>query len=252
MDLLMNVRRTICSITTLLILSSTCIAQSWSEHFSAEAGYVSTYIYRGLKLANSTAYAMLHYTQGNFKATAETGMAFSGEYKETMLSASYKLGDFTLGVRDLYFPVYEGVKSLGYFNWNPEETSHQVEALLTYAPEKLPIKVQWSTFVAGYDLKYEYDDEGNFYWGKRAYSSYLELTAFHKFPHMHTVAATAGASVNRGFYTAFAKDFSVVHLRASYSKTWVWHNLYPTAGAYVAYNPYADKLYPIAYLSLSF
>lgn len=244
--------KTICILLALQMLSSVCDAQSWREHFSGEVDVLSTYVYRGMKLADPSAIAMIKYNQGGFIATAEAGRAFNGRYMDTMLSAGYKLGEFTVEVRDQYFPIYDNVKALGYFNWDPKETSHQVEALLTYAPEKLPIKVQWSTYFAGYDLKYSFDDQGNFSWGKRAFSSYLELTCFHKFQHMHTVAATVGASVNRGLYTGYEKNFAVVNTRLAYMKTWIWKSIYPTAGAYLTYNPYADKLYPIAFLQIAF
>jgi len=188
-------KRILSLLLVLPMLSATCLAEGWRDHFDGSVSMVSTYVYRGSKLANPTAFLLLNYTLGGFKATAETGVALNGHYIETVLCAGYTLGDFSLDVRDQFFPIYDDVVAYSYFNWNPEETSHQVEDLLTYAPKKLPIKVQWSTYIAGYDLRYEYDDEGNFYWGSRAFSSYLELTGFHKFPHLHTVAATAPPSL---------------------------------------------------------
>jgi len=248
----MSLARRVSLILSLLALTTLCQAQSWRDHFSGSASFVSTYVYRGLKLGNPSAFVILNYNLGGFTATAETGMAFNGHYMETMLSVGYSIKDFKLEVRDQFFPIYDDVVAYSYFNWNPKETSHQVEALLTYAPKKLPLKVQWSTYFAGYDLKYCYDENGDFHWGNRAFSSYLELTGFHKFPYMQTVAATVGASMNKGLYTDYQKDFAVVNLRLAYLKTWVWKGVYPTAGAYVVYNPYADKVYPIVYLSLGF
>lgn len=236
----------------ILMVSSHGWAQGWRECVTGEVDYVSTYVFRGTKLSGSTGFAIVDLHYKGLTLGGECGVAFDGDYVETQLSLGYTLGDFKVQVRDQYLPIYKGVKADDYFNWNPRETYHSLEVMATYAPKKLPLKVLWSTYVAGYDQSCRVDQLGNVSWGKRAYSSYLELTGFHKFPHMHTIAAVVGASINKGLYTDYEKNCAIVNTRLIYRKTWIWKGIYPAVGAYLTYNPYREKLYPSAYLSVAF
>lgn len=236
----------------LLVGSSLCSAQKWRNYVTGEVDLVNTYLFRGMKLSDFTGFAIVDVHYKGFSLGGECGVGFDANYIETQLSLGYTTGDFKVQLRDQYLPIYQGVKADNYFNWNRTQTYHSLEAMLTYAPKKLPFKVLWSTYLSGYDQDYKIDEQGNLCWGNRAFSSYLEVTGFHKFPHMHTIAAIVGASMNKGLYTDYEKNFAVVNTRLAYMKTWIWKSAYPTVGAYLTYNPYRNKLYPIAFLSFAF
>lgn len=235
-----------------LLLSTATQAQKWRKYLNGEVSYVCSYIYRGMDVADHTGFGQLNFTYKGLTVGGEFGVGFDGKYVETQLSVGYTYKDFTLTLRDQYFPIYMGEHALGYFNWNPEESSHQLEVMMKYSPKKIPLRVMWSTYVAGYDLRQGYDDEGNFKFSKRAFSSYLEFTVFHQFRGMHTLAATMGFSVLKGLYTGYQADFAFVNTRISYSKTWACGGVYPTVGTYLVLNGYRGKFYPVAFASLAF
>ena len=72
----------------------------------------------------------------------------------------------------------------------------------------------------------------------------------HEINSKNSVAAVAGFSVNKGFYTDYTENFGLVNLSAAYTRTFnLWDYELPATAAY-AYNPYLKDSW--FYVTLSF
>ena len=115
-------------------------------------------------------------------AWGSVGLANPADTKEFDITASYTIGGFSVGITDYWFSV--GLDPDGrYFRYNAHSTNHIFEAFVGY--DFGVLSVNWFTNFAGND-----GTNGS---GKRAYSSYFEISAPFHFASVDW-KATAGAS----------------------------------------------------------
>lgn len=134
------------------------------------ADIVSSYIYRGNKLANFSLQPYIGLSWKNFylEAWASTALDQTQKYESSQyefdITLTYDYKDYHFGITD-YYNFNCGCP---YFKYDGrEETAHMFEANVGYNYKWLT--VDWSTVFAGYD-----GVNSN---GHRAYSSYLKLQA---------------------------------------------------------------------------
>ena len=132
---------------------------------TVEADVVSQYIWRGRNLGHVSIQPTLGIGYRGLSLTAwgSVGLTDAADTEELDLTASYTTGGLTVGITDYWFNTPE----TRYFYYNARGTSHVFEASLAYDFGLL--SAAWYTNFAGND--------GVNKSGKRAYSSYFELTA---------------------------------------------------------------------------
>ena len=197
--------------------------------------FVSQYIWRGQKLGNVSLQPTLGINYKGLSLTSWGSVGFdSDDAKELDFTLAYEFKGFNVGLTDYWFS--EG----NYFNYKAHETTHVWEANLGYDFGFL--SVQWFTNFAGND--------GTTSCGKRAYSSYFELTAPFRLGGLDWEATFGAVPYQTSFYDA--NGFAVTNISLKATKDFVikqkWH-LPVFAG--LTGNPRAEKLYFIFGTSFS-
>ena len=134
---------------------------------SVSADVVSRYVWRGQALGDAAVQpsASLSYKGLSLSAWGSYGFLNTEDTKEFDLTLSYSVGGFNVGVTDYWFSYYGADNK--YFDYRAHDTSHVWEANVGY--DFGPLAIQWYTNIAGAD--------GINKSGKRAYSSYVQLSA---------------------------------------------------------------------------
>lgn len=134
---------------------------------SAGVDVVSRYIWRGMSLGDASIQptAGLTYKGISLSAWGSYDFLCTKSDKELDLTLSYSTGGFNIGVTD-YYLSHHGEENL-YFEYRAHQTSHTWEANIGY--DFGHVAIQWYTNFAGCD--------GVNKDGKRAYSSYAEISA---------------------------------------------------------------------------
>ena len=134
---------------------------------SVSADVVSRYVWRGQVLGDAAVQpsASLSYKGLSLSAWGSYGFLNTEDTKEFDLTLSYTVGGFNVGVTDYWFSYYGADNK--YFEYRAHDTSHVWEANVGY--DFGPLAIQWYTNIAGAD--------GINKSGKRAYSSYVQLSA---------------------------------------------------------------------------
>lgn len=134
---------------------------------SVSADVVSRYVWRGQALGDAAVQpsASLSYKGLSLSAWGSYGFLNTEDTKEFDLTLSYTVGGFNVGVTDYWFSYYGAANK--YFEYRAHDTSHVWEANVGY--DFGPLAIQWYTNIAGAD--------GINKSGKRAYSSYVQLSA---------------------------------------------------------------------------
>ena len=129
------------------------------------ADVVSRYIWRGQDLGDVSLQPTLGLAYKGLSLTAwgNVGLSDPSDTEEFDLTLAYSIGGFNIGVTDYWF----NKPNDRYFSYAAHETSHVFEANIGY--DFGPVAVQWYTNFAGND--------GVNKSGKRAYSSYFEVSA---------------------------------------------------------------------------
>ncbi len=108
-----------------VVLGVALYAQETESNWSSGAGFVSSYVWRGLYLSNAAVQPALTFSSGGFSAGAWGSASFDGSL-EADVFANYTFGfGLTLGVTDYYFPSIEGGND--YFDLSKESGSHIFE-----------------------------------------------------------------------------------------------------------------------------
>ena len=195
---------------------------------SLGAGLVNQYIWRGQDLGDANLQPSLGIGwQGlSLAAWGSVGITDPQDTKELDLTLGYTYEGFNVGVTDYWF------SNGSYFKYKAHQTTHVWEANLGYDFGFL--NVQWYTNFAG--------DDGVNKDGKRAYSSYLELSAHFRLGNLDWTATLGAVPYATTLYDANSFCITNVSLRAT--KDFVIKERYhlPLFVGLTA-NPRSEKLY---------
>ena len=185
----------------LLLLGATSMRSQDKVEATIEADVVNQYIWRGQNLGNTAFQPTLGIAWKGLSLTAwgSTGLTEADDTKEFDLTLGYTIGGFNIGITDYWFSA--GLDPEGrYFKYDAHGTNHIFEANVGY--DFGPVAFQWYTNFTGYDYKLN---------GKRAYSSYFELSAPFKLATCDWTA-TAGAVPFGAEAIYGTEDFAVTNL----------------------------------------
>ena len=233
---------------TLLILL--CSIPSLEARKFSVSGSIETqtaYLWRGSKECGLHAAPCLNFQYGNLTLQSYGFLSYDGDYKEIDWDLSYNIGDFTIHLADYYARLSSYTTPENYFSFRKGETNHVQEVILCYEPQKLPFAIRWFTFVHGDWIR---SADGSL--GKPSYSSYLESEVYHEFTPDSKLSLFCGASVFKGNYTAYTKDFAVIHLELRYRHHISFESVrIPLQISYVI-NPYSKKAWLNAGVGIEF
>lgn len=167
----------------IMIATGMCATAQESVETAISADVVNDYIWRGQKLGNVAIQPTLGVSYKGLALTAwgNVGLANTDDTKEFDFTLSYTLGGLNIGVTDYWFNQ-GGLDPEGrYFKYDAHGTNHVFEGNIGY--DFGFAALQWYTNFSGNDYKAD---------GKRAYSSYMEVTVPFKLSAVEWTA-TAGA-----------------------------------------------------------
>ena len=197
---------------------------------------VNQYIWRGLDLGDVSMQPTLgiEWKGLSLSAWGSVGISDVSDDKELDLTLAYTIAGFNVGITDYWF------SKGSYFQYKGGKTTHIWEANVGYDFGFLSI--QWYTNFAG--------DDGLNKDGKRAYSSYFELSAPFRLGGLDWTAAIGAVPYATTSYDANGFCITNVGLRAT--KDFVIKKKYhlPVFAGLTA-NPRAEKLYLLCGISFS-
>lgn len=170
--------------------------------------FVSQYIWRGQDLGNVSVQPTLGVSWKGLSLSAwgSVGLTSAADTKEMDLTLGYSTGGFNIGVTDYWFNAGLDAENR-YFAYKSHSTNHVFEGNVGYDFGFLGI--QWYTNFAGND--------GTNKNGKRAYSSYLELTAPFSFVSCDWEAALGFVPYATDFYGT--EGFAVTNIGLKATKS---------------------------------
>lgn len=194
------------------------------------ADMVNQYIWRGLDLGNASLQPTVGvaYKGLSLSAWGSIGLTSAADTKEFDLTAAYTIGGFNIGVTDYWFNTPEE----RYFLYDAHRTSHVFEANVGY--DFGFAAIQWYTNFAGND--------GTNSDGKRAYSSYVELSAPFKLATVDWSAAVGAVPFATTSYDTTGFAVTNVSLKATKDIKVTDTFSIPVFGQ-IAANPSAQKAY---------
>lgn len=169
---------------------------------SVGADIVSGYVWRGQDLGNVSIQPSLELSYNGLSLSAWGSVGISNlaggeeQTKELDFTLGYTLGGFNFGITDYWF---SGANK--YLKYGAHETSHVFEVNLGY--DFGVAAVNWFTNFAGDDYKAD---------GKRAYSSYCELSAPFKLGGLDFTASIGATPFKSSGTYGYVDDFSVVDI----------------------------------------
>lgn len=200
---------------------------------SIGADFVSRYIWRGLDLGEVSFQPTLglDWKGLSLSAWGSVGISNPADTKEFDLTLSYTIGGFNIGVTDYWFDA--GLDPLNrYFMYRSDCTNHVFEANIGY--DFGFAAIQWYTNFAGND--------GVNPAGKRAFSSYLELSAPFTLGGADWSAAIGMVPFATDFYGT--EKFAVVNVSLTASKEIAITDSFSIpVFAQVAANPYTREAF---------
>lgn len=152
-----------------VLMSTAATAQeSESVETTIAADVVNQYIWRGVDAGNVSLQPTLGVAYKGLSLTAwgSVGLSESSDTKEFDLTLGYTTGGLNVGITDYWFSVGQDPDGR-YFKYDAHGTNHVFEANVGY--DFGVVSAQWYTNFVGND--------GVNKDGKRAYSSYFEVTA---------------------------------------------------------------------------
>lgn len=162
---------------------------------------VSSYVWRGMKLGGTAIQPEMSVGWKGLSLTASGSAGITDNMREIDLTLSYTIGGLSLSVID-YWSDTEGKH---YFNYKPESTEHSFEGAIEY--DFGPVKASWQTIFAGSD--YQEAD------GKRAFSSYLEISAPFNLGSLEWEASVGMVPWASDYYETEGFSLNCVSLKAS-------------------------------------
>ena len=214
----------------LFIASMSASAQDNEVETTISADVVSSYIWRGQDLGSAAVQPTLGiaYKGLSLSAWGSYGLVDTNDAKEFDLTLAYTTGGFNIGITDYWFNSPED----RYFLYDAHKTSHVFEANVGY--DFGAASIQWFTNFAGNDgLNKD---------GKRAYSSYLELSAPFKLASADWSATIGAVPYATDFYGV--NGFAVTNISVKATKDIKITDKFslPVFGQ-IAANPASQKTY---------
>ncbi len=240
------VSKTVLPVVLLAAGSSAVYAEGGVET-TVGADIVSQYIWRGTDCGGISIQPSLGVEYKGLSLGAWGSWDGKGT-KEVDLTLGYSFGPLSLAVTDYWFDagatevlddngeLLETVE-VAYFKYDKNKTQHVFEG--TVGLDLGIISLAWNTCFAGNDYKAN---------GKRAYSSYAEVSAPFKIGGIDWSAAV-GASVSESPLYGTEK-FSIINVSLGATKEIKFTDSFslPVSASLIA-NPQADKLYFVAAIS---
>ncbi len=196
---------------------------------------VSSYIWRGQDLGDVSVQPTLGIGYKGLSLTAwgSVGLSDPSDTKEFDLTLGYAIGGLNIGITDYWFNSGLDPKNR-YFKYDAHGTNHVFEANVGY--DFGLASLQWFTNFAGND--------GMNNDGKRAYSSYVELTVPFKLAAVDWTATVGAVPFSTDFYGT--DGFAVTNLALKAAKDIKVTDTFsiPVFGQVVA-NPCSQKAYMV-------
>ena len=194
---------------------------------------VSSYIWRGQDLGNVSLQPTLGIGYKGLSLTAwgSVGLSDPSDTKEFDLTLSYAIGGLNIGITDYWFNNGLDPENR-YFKYDAHGTNHVLEANIGY--DFGLASLQWFTNFAGND--------GVNKDGKRAYSSYVELTVPFKLATVDWTATAGAVPFSTDFYGTDGFAVTNLALRATKEIKVTESFSVPVFGQAVA-NPCSQKAY---------
>lgn len=225
-----NFRRLALAAMMMIAGASVMTAQDNVEA-TLSADVVNQYIWRGTKCGEASLQPTLGVSYKGLSLTGwgSTELSNWGGSKEFDLTLGYSTGGFNVGVTDYWFDGGD----TKYFKYNAHTTAHIFEANVGY--DFGAFAVQWFTNFAGSDYKGD---------GKRAYSSYVEVSAPFKLGGLDWNAAVGAVPFeDAGVYGACDK-FAVTNLTLKATKdVKITDSFSLPVFAQVTANPHDERAY---------
>lgn len=224
-----------------LVMSLATFAQDEVEA-TISGDIVSQYIWRGQDLGNAAIQPTLGiaYKGLSLSAWGSYGIANSDDTKELDLTLTYTIGGFNIGITD-YWTNDGGDPEARYLKYEAHSTNHIFEANIGY--DFGFASLQWFTNFAGND--------GTNKDGKRAYSSYFEISAPFKLASVDWTATAGAVPFATTSYNGWTSGFAVTNLSLKATKDIKITDTFsvPIFGQVVA-NPCSQKAYLVLGLTL--
>lgn len=197
------------------------------------ADAVSQYIWRGQDLGGISVQPTLGVSYKGFSATLWGSVGLeSKDTKEFDITLAYSIGGFNIGVTDYWFNQNGQDTANRYFMYESHKTNHVFEANVGY--DFGVAAIQWYTNFAGND---GVNDKG-----KRAYSSYVELSAPFQLGGCDWTAAVGAVPMATDFYGTSGFAVTNTSLKAT-KDIQVTPSFSVPVFAQVAANPCSQKAY---------
>ena len=179
------------------LVPSNMMAQDKVEA-SVGADLVSGYIWRGQDLGGVSIQPSLGISYKGLSLGAWGSVGFeSSDTKEFDLTLGYSTGGFSISVTDYWFNTQVPINK--YFKYGAHSTAHVFEAQVGY--DFGPLAINWYTNFAGADGVKEN--------GKRAYSSYLALSAPFSLGGLDWTVDVGMVPWETTFYNGYTSGFCV-------------------------------------------
>lgn len=164
----------------------------------ASIGLRSSYISRGSYCGGVGLYPEMGVSYRGFSLSAWAFVGFDKEdTKELDLMLDYRTGRLSMGLTDYWYLPYEESEQIGFFDFNPRHTQHQLEANVGY--DFGIVNARWRTMFAGADHLAS---------RRRAYSTYVAVHA----PFRLGTLAWEGTVGLTPWKSGYSDRFNVIHL----------------------------------------
>ena len=179
-------------VIALAVLSGISVARAESDFTgTVSADFVNQYIWRGLDVGHVSVQPTLGVDYKGFSLTAwgSVGLTDSQDTKEFDLTLAYATGGFNVGITDYWFSVGQDPDAR-YFLYKAHKTNHVFEGNVGYDFGFLSAQA-YVNFAGNDGLNNS---------GKRAYSTYVELSAPFKFVTCDWTATVGAVPMATDFY----------------------------------------------------
>ena len=228
------------TLTALSLFGVTAVEAQEKVNATVEADVVNQYIWRGQELGNTAFQPTLgiDYKGLSLSAWGSVGLTDPTDTKEFDFTLAYTIGGFNIGVTDYWFNAGLDPENR-YFMYEAHRTNHVFEANVGY--DFGPLALQWYTNFAGND--------GVNKDGKRAYSSYFEISAPFKLATCDWTATAGAVPYATDFYGTNGFAVTNLALRATKDIKVTDSFSIPIFGE-VSANPCSQKAYLVFGLTL--